>query len=147
MWWWFPFCIVVSVTVLVVNRCRKLWTPSCYFLFLHRLYHSVEAGVRGTEWAWDALNPIRQVEEYNLKCGEICAKIEKPLVVICSPLMKCVLYMFDEIRRLFLKREPEIKISRFFFFFYLTWPDQPSPAPCGFRRLTLLSWLNLPIIG
>ncbi|KAK6322697.1 hypothetical protein J4Q44_G00074890 [Coregonus suidteri] len=37
----------------------------------------------------------RQVEEYNLRCGEICTKIEKssggtPLVAICSPLMKRV---------------------------------------------------------
>lgn len=82
------FCIVVSVLVLLVNRCRKLDTS---FTFCTDCTTKCSGRSNGEQNGPEMLSALeRQVEEYNLRCGEIYAKIEKSsggtlLVDICSP--------------------------------------------------------------
>lgn len=65
-------------------------------IFLFRLFEKVCRGEYGAQQGPSMLEALgRQVEEYNTKCGEVCARMTTssagaPLIAICSPLMRRV---------------------------------------------------------
>jgi hypothetical protein len=58
---------------------KEIVDTSLYYISLwHRLYHKVFRQEHGEQNGPEMLSALeRQVEEYNLRCGEICAKVEK----------------------------------------------------------------------